>query len=86
MATHSLHNPVHTSGLADGCPRCDEIAAQPFDALDDDNLAQLIARTRAWLDDDPEAVARSNNEHRAMRVIEKALVCKRVLDRLDEAA
>lgn len=86
MATHSLHPLIPAAGLADDCPRCDEIAGQPFEALDDDNLRDLIVRTRAWMDDDENSVARSNNEHRAMRVVEKALVCQRVLDRLGEAA
>lgn len=86
MATHSLHKLVNAAGLADGCPRCDEIAEQPFEALDDENLADLVARTRGWMNDDEDCLSRSRNEHKAMRIVEKALVCKRVLDRLDEAA
>lgn len=86
MATHSLHPLIPAAGLADNCPRCDEIAGQPFDALDDDNLRDLIDRTRRWMADDEDCLARSRNEQTAMRVVEKALVCKRVLDRLDGEA
>lgn len=86
MPSHILHKPIHTGGLSDGCERCGEIAERPFENLDDENLAALIARTRAWLDDDEDAVARSSNEHRAMRIVETALMHRRALDRLEAEA
>lgn len=73
MASHILHKPIHTGGLVDGCARCDEIALLPFTMLDEENLADLVARTKAWLADDETAVARSRNEHRAMLRVEARL-------------
>lgn len=86
MAVHSAHDPVATHGLADECDRCEEIAAKPFEALDEENLTNLIDRTRRWMRDEPSAVARTRNEHRAMIVIEHALTCARVIERLDAKA
>lgn len=85
MATHSLHDPVRESGLADGCPRCSEIAAMPFETLDDENLAQLLERTRWWVKSDAAGVPRSDNEAKAMRIVEVALLHRLQLDKLDAA-
>lgn len=86
MASHILHKPIHTGGLVDGCARCDEQAGMPFEMLDDENLLALVERTVRWLDDDEDAVARSMNEHRAMRIVETALMHRRALDRLEAEA
>lgn len=86
MSSHSLHPSIQAFGLADGCPRCSEQAGMPFETLDDENLANLVARTRAWMDDDPDAVSRSRNEQRAMSIVETALVHRRQLDRLEAEA
>lgn len=84
---HSLHPPIHTHGLADGCPRCEEQAGMPFETLDDDNLIALVERTGRWMNDETEdALARSRNEQRAMSLVEVALVHRRMLDRLIEKA
>lgn len=86
MPSHILHKPIHTGGLVDGCERCGEIAERPFENLDDENLANLVARTRAWMDDDEDAVARSRNEQKAMSIVETALNHRRHLDRLEAEA
>jgi hypothetical protein len=71
MSAHSVHPDSHTHGLSDNCPRCAEHAEHPFDSLDDDNLRALVARTKAWMND--EQFARSENEAKAMRIVETAL-------------
>ena len=42
MSVHTLHPDSHTHGLADGCPRCDEHAADPINTLDERNLRRII--------------------------------------------
>jgi hypothetical protein len=37
MATHTVHPDTHENGLADDCPRCDELAASPLE-LDETNF------------------------------------------------
>lgn len=75
--SHNHHPAIREHGLQDDCPRCDEIAGDPFIGLDDDNLLMLVARTRAWMKD--QEFPRSNTENKAMRKMEKTL---RRLDRL----
>lgn len=43
MATHTFHPDTHENGLADGCPRCDELAAQPLN-LDSENMLSAWSR------------------------------------------
>lgn len=38
MTSHAAHPPTLRTGLADGCERCAEHAARPFDALDPAHL------------------------------------------------
>lgn len=83
--THGPHEDVHTHGLADGCPRCDEQARQPFETLDDTVLGNLVERTRLWQVNDRDGDPRSENERFAMRVVEKALLYRLQLDKLDRA-
>lgn len=37
MASHTMHPRTHASGLADDCPRCDELAKSPLE-LDEPNF------------------------------------------------
>jgi len=67
MSVHTFHPDTHEHGLVDGCPRCAEHAEHPFESLDSRNLQALIARV------EDEADARSDNEARAMRVIEATM-------------
>lgn len=64
MTSHSFHPDSHEHGLADGCPRCAEHAEHPFENLDSPNLRALWIRMAA------ELYPRSDNEARAMRVLE----------------
>ena len=77
---HSPHPNTHDNGLADDCERCAEHAEHPFLSLDDDNLRALIERTQAWMRD--EEFSRSENELMAMRVVERALIHARIIERL----
>jgi hypothetical protein len=82
MAIHTPHPDSHTHGLADDCPRCAEHAVDPVRGLDDENLLNLVARTRAWMDDDWEnGSPRSDNELKAMKVIEQHLIFERHYER-----
>ena len=63
MSVHTFHPDSHEHGLADGCPRCEEHAAHPFESLDQRNLRVLIARERDGLP------PRSENEARAMEIV-----------------
>lgn len=83
MSTHTHHPPIETHGLADACVRCVDISESPFDSLDDDNLEALIVRTQQWMNDEPDAVARSKTEQRAMSIVEKALTHRRILNRIE---
>lgn len=78
--THNLHPDTHEYGLADGCERCAEIAADPFVGFDDNNLAALVERTRQWIND--REFPRSENEKIAMRLMEKHLVHQRIIERV----
>lgn len=71
--THSRHPSIQDAGLADGCERCGELAADPFD-LDDESLSVLVARTRQWMRDEAGSFPRSENEGIAMRSIERLIV------------
>ena len=82
--THIAHPRIVEHGLVDGCPRCEEIAADPFADLDDDNLADLVTRTRLWMEDG--ASPRSDAELRAMRTVETTLVGAKRLERIGAAA
>jgi len=62
--SHRPHPGILEHGLADGCPRCSEIAADPVLGLDNDTLADLIGRTRRWMCDTD--WPRSGCEHTAM--------------------
>jgi hypothetical protein len=86
VPAHIAHPSTHTHGLADGCLRCGEHAEHPFDSLDDDNLADLVARTKRWMADDPEAVARSKNEQKAMTRVADALQQRAILERIEATA
>lgn len=80
MSTHTYHPDIHDNGLADDCDRCAEHAADPFRGLDDSNLRDLYVRTAAWMRDD--ALPRSDNEAKAMRVMEQAILQARQIDRI----
>ena len=67
MTTHILHPDTHTGGLADGCPRCSEHAAYPFEGLDNENLASLVSRIEQGL------YPRSDAERLAMDNIGKVM-------------
>ena len=69
--SHNHHPAIQEHGLQDNCPRCDEIADDPFIGLDDDNLMLLVARTRAWMKD--QEYPRSDTENKAMRNTEQTL-------------
>jgi len=82
--SHIQHPRIVEHGLVDGCPRCAEIAADPFVGLDPDNLRELVrrTRTRAWMRDT--AFPRSETEAVAMRVMEQTLVRMRHIERLEQ--
>lgn len=42
--THTVHEDVHESGLADDCDRCGEHAQRPLVSLDDTTLRDLLQR------------------------------------------
>ena len=67
MASHTFHPDSHEFGLADGCPRCDEHAKEPFLSLDDVNLRELVRAVKG--DEEP----RSLNEDDAMAHVAIAL-------------
>ncbi len=67
VTSHAPHPDIHTDGLADRCPRCDQHAVDPFASLDQDVLRILAERLR---DGEP---ARSDNEGRAMDVLRRAM-------------
>lgn len=81
MSTHTVHPDIHTHGLADGCPRCEEIASNPLASLDTENLNLLLGRMTTSLP------PRSANEWLAMQRIEAAGAGARVLlERLERSA
>lgn len=80
MSVHNRHPSIREHGLADGCERCDEHAANPFNTLDDENLRALVNLTLAWMGD--QDMPRSRAELKAMRVVEQAVRYARVLNRL----
>jgi hypothetical protein len=83
MATHTHPADVREHGLQDDCERCEEMAKQPFETLDDDNLTVLIGRTKSWMADESGVFPRSTNEAVAMRVVESAIRSARTIDRLE---
>ena len=42
--THTVHEDVHTHGLADDCERCAEHAQDPLRGLDEETLRNLLER------------------------------------------
>lgn len=76
MGSHTFHPDSHEAGLADDCPRCTEHGEHPFDGLDDRNLMMLAHRVEADLE------PRSENEGRAMREVERVMLCARRLAKL----
>lgn len=40
--THTIHSDISVSGLADGCPRCEEHAKDPIRDLDLENLRFIV--------------------------------------------
>ena len=81
MNSHDHPPMIETDGLQDACPRCKEIAVEPLRLMDDTNIAILVARTRSWMAG--ELYARSHVELTAMRVVERALLNARVLQRVE---
>jgi hypothetical protein len=77
---HDAHPSIATDGLADGCPRCEEMADDPVFTLDDTNLENLVRRTKKWMDWGEER-PRSTNELKAMRQIEHHLLIISKLNR-----
>ena len=69
--SHNHHPAIREHGLQDNCPRCAEIADDPWIGMDDDNLLLLVARTRAWMKD--QEYPRSDTENKAMRNTEQTL-------------
>lgn len=55
----------------------------PFETLDDENLSLLLERTRWWVKSDAAGLPRSDNEAKAMRIVEVALLHRLQLDKLD---
>ena len=68
MSVHTDHPDIKSHGLADGCPRCAEHAARPFDGLDNTNLGALVTRV-LYLG----SRARSGAEGEALRQVEEAI-------------
>lgn len=64
MTVHTLHADTHTHGLADDCPRCEEIGEEPFYNMDESSLRHLWMR---WAAGEP---ARSYAEQIAYRELE----------------
>jgi len=79
MPSHNHHPQIEAYGLADDCPRCSEIAADPFRGLDSANLWALVSRTGQWMHDS--TFPRCETEAVAMRVVEQAIVRARQLHR-----
>lgn len=77
MTMHTEHDSIHTHGLADNCPRCEEMAENPVFTLDSANLESLVRRTKRWRNEsDPNwdnCRPRSQNELRAMQKIDHHL-------------
>lgn len=44
MPSHGPHPDLHLHGLADGCDRCEEIAAAPWKYLDQADLAVIVKK------------------------------------------
>ena len=76
MSVHTFHPDIHEHGLADGCPRCEEIARDPVWLLDDMALRLLIERDAAGLS------GRSRNEWGAICRIRNAMHSARALVKL----
>lgn len=81
MSTHAAHPLVIQHGLADGCDRCAEIAADPIANLDSANLKDLLVRTRMFQKDG--ISPRSGNEWVAIRQMEIALNRARIIAELE---
>lgn len=67
MSTHTIHEDIHTHGLADGCDRCMEHAENPLRDLDDTVVRDLMQRV---INDEP---PRSEHERIAMFHVKLAL-------------
>jgi ribosome-binding protein aMBF1 (putative translation factor) len=81
MTVHTPHPLVIEHGLVDGCDRCAEIAQDPFNHLDAQNLRDLMQRTKQFQKD--EISPRSENEWIAMRQMEVALNHARIIRELE---
>jgi len=77
MAAHNHPASIRERGLADGCPRCEEHAKEPFEGLDDENLNNLLARELG------ELTPRSKNEAYAMSEVRKAIHMARRIQRCE---
>lgn len=94
MSSHVRHEDIEVGGLADGCPRCAEIARDPLASLDDPSLSSLWARMVGfeYLGDDgcrPRSDAEAEAArvlHGAARVMRKAGISTRGLRRLFDGA
>jgi hypothetical protein len=58
---HTYHPDSHTHGLADGCPRCAEHAADPHKSLDRANMRALLDRIADSLGPRSEAERKAMN-------------------------
>lgn len=80
MSTHTVHQDIHSHGLADGCPRCEEHSHNPLATLDDKVITNLLRRVASG---EP---GRSDNEDTAMLNIKQVLDGTAALGRLDHKA
>jgi hypothetical protein len=81
VSVHVVHPPIAEVGLADGCPRCEEFAADPFANLSPSILLALVSRTEGWMRAALGSFPRSSTELAAMRAIETFLAHDRILRR-----
>lgn len=76
MTVHDPHDSTLQVGLVDGCDRCAEHAEHPFDSLDDKHIVQLATMVMA------RTYPRTNNEAKALRIIEKVILSAQRLKNL----
>jgi hypothetical protein len=77
MTAHIFHDDTHTHGLADNCPRCEELAINFPYGWDDINMSNLVHNTRKWRAG--EFLPRSANERKAMDAVDRHL---RIMERV----
>ena len=79
MASHVLHPSVHEHGLADDCPRCDELARRPLELGD----AMIAASWRKMIaveyGDDSDSYRSVNEAALGRRLYEVSLFVERYL-------